>query len=202
MKTSAGNRIAVMAIIATTMMGMLLGCQQSEQTEQPDQAQRAERGAERSEGASDRPARPATSAEPPDRQAGPLEHVAEFDGFTLRASVGRTDSLQESVARQYQIEPEADVFLINLVILEHRADRPVPVAGEVTVQHESLSGHIDGIAMRPVEANGHISYIGTLDGRSERFFRIVIEAQPDGSDAQLNMDFDVRLEAFEVDETD
>lgn len=130
--------------------------------------------------------------------SGPLEHVEDFDRFTMRANVGRADVLSDAMARQYDIEPEAGLFLLNLVILENRSDRqPVPVSAQVSVRREGLSGHGESIDMRAIEVNGHLSYIGTLAASAERFFELVIEAQPEGTDEPLRMDFEVRLDAFE-----
>lgn len=128
----------------------------------------------------------------------PLGHVVEFDGYTLRANISRSTFLPEEMAQKYGIEPDDDVVLLNLVILENRPDLPpVPVAAEVSAQHETLIGHAETIEMRAIESDGYVSYIGMLDTSTERLFQIVIKAQPVGTDQPLQMDFEVRLEAFE-----
>ena len=130
----------------------------------------------------------------------PMGKVMEFDGYTLRANVSRTDMMNEATARQYGIEPAANLVLLNLVVLDKRASQqPVPVAAEVRAQHESLSGHFENIAMREVESNGFISYIGTLESGAERFFQLAIEAQPEGVEEAFQMSFEVRLDRFETD---
>lgn len=167
------------AIIA--VMVVLTGCDRTEQTNDlvENQAQ-------------------APAGQPAGDQR-PLEHVSEFDDFTLRANVSRTDVLPDDMARQYGIEPGPDLVMLNLVILDNRPDqRPQPVSAEVSAHHESLSGHRDVIDMRVVEADGHVSYIGTLDTSAQRFFQISIEAQPAGTDEPLHMSFEVRLEAFDT----
>ena len=127
----------------------------------------------------------------------PMEHVVEFDGFTLRANVSRSDVLPEAMAQEYGIEAKSDHFLLNVVILEDRSgEYPAPVTANVSVKHESLAGHVESIDMRAVESNGHVSYIGILNASTQRSFQLVIEAQPSGSDQSLNMDFDVQLEGF------
>lgn len=143
---------------------------------------------------------------PVDQPAGderrPLEHVVEFDGYTLRANVLRSGFLSEDMVRQYGIETGDDVVLLNLVILKSRADlQPVPVLAEVSAQHESLIGHAETIDMRAVKSDGYVSYIGTLNTSAERFFQIVIKAQPEGTDQPLHMNFEVHLEAFEIDDS-
>lgn len=122
-------------------------------------------------------------------------HVAEFDGYTLRANAIRSDVLPDAMARQYEIEADADLVLLNLVILETRADQqPVPVRAQVSARHEGLTGHGRAIDMRPVEADGMISYIGTIEAGGQRHFQLVVEAQPDGTDEPLKMDFEVQLD--------
>jgi hypothetical protein len=129
----------------------------------------------------------------------PLGHVVEFDRFTLRANVGRTDILSDAMARRYGIEPAPDLVLLNVVILENRPDRQhASVSADVRAQHESLIGHAQAIEMRAIEADGHISYVGTLDASGERAFQLVIEAQPQGVDEPLRMNFEVLLDAFDV----
>lgn len=162
------------------MIAVLAGCDRDEQTVDSS----AENQAPVSESATDQR---------------PLEHVSEFDGFTLRANVSRTDVLPDAMARRYGIEPESDLVLINLVVLENRPNRqPAPVSADVSVQHESLSGHREAIDMRAVEADGHVSYIGTLDASGQRTYQLHIEAQPEGTDEPLHMMFEVQLEAFDI----
>lgn len=127
-----------------------------------------------------------------------LGQVVEFDDYTLRANVTRTDLLPDAMARQYGIQPAPDLFLLNVVVLETRPDRePVTVSANVSAQHEILVGQVETIEMREVEANGFISYIGTLDAGSRRILQLVLEALPAGSDQPLQMTFEVQLEAVE-----
>ncbi len=169
------------SIAMVAMLIVLAGCEQTDQTfDSP------ENGASVDQSAGDQR---------------PLEHMIDFNGFTLRANVSRTDVLPEAMARKYGIEPASDLFLLNLVILENRPDRqPDPVSAEVSAHHESLSGHAEAIDMREVETDGHVSYIGILDASAQRFFQLVIEAQPAGTDKPLHMTFEVQLEAFETDD--
>jgi hypothetical protein len=166
--------IPLMAVIA-----VLAGCERAGQTDRPTESQ--------------------AQVDQPAGDERPLGQVAEFDGFTLRANVSRTELLPDAMARKYGIEAEPDLFLLNLVILESRPDRqPVPVSAELSVHHESLIGHEEVIEMRAVEADGYVSYIGTLDASSQRVFQLVIEAQPAGTDQPLQMDFEVQLDTLDI----
>jgi hypothetical protein len=170
---------ALPGILAMALMAMLAGCERGEQT-----TRSAERQAQDNQPAADEL---------------PLGQVEEFDGFTLRANVSPTESLPEAMARQYGIESGPNLALLNLVILEARPDQqPVPVPAELNVQYESLIGHAQVIDMREAEADGYVSYIGTLDASTQRIFRIAIEAQPAGADEPLRMHFEVQLDTLQT----
>jgi hypothetical protein len=168
--------LAMMAVIA-----LLSGCERSAQTADPYEDQ--------------------VSVSQPGEDPGPMGHVAEFDGYTLRANVGRTDALPDAMAREYGIEPEPDHFLLNLVILEDRPDgQSVTVSAEVSARYEDLIGHGGTIDMRAAETDGHVAYIGTLDAGAQRVLEILIEAKPEGIEGPMRMNFEVRLEAFDIDD--
>ena len=59
--------------------------------------------------------------------------------------------------------------------------------------YENLVGHEIEIDLRQVEANGDVSYIGTLDTSGQLVFRFVMEAQPEGADEPLQTEFEVQL---------
>lgn len=181
---------------------MLAGCEPTSQSGDPVADQSASQSAEdrlaRRQTARDQGYQDQSAADPAAMNDEPMGKVMEFDGYTLRANVSRTDMMNEATARQYGIEPAANLVLLNLVVLDKRSSQqPVPVAAEVRAQHESLSGHFENIAMREVESNGFISYIGTLDSGAERFFQLAIEAQPEGVEQAFQMSFEVRLDRFE-----
>jgi hypothetical protein len=171
--------IALPVTLSIVMIAALVGCERAEQT-------------------TDSAVTQAPVAQPA-AQEQPLGHVIEFDGFTLRANVSRTDFLSDDMARQYGIDAAPDRHLLNLVILENRPDRqPEAVSAEVSAQYESMIGQVEAIDMRVVEADGHVSYIGTLDASDQRIFKLVIEARPAGTDQLLRTNFEVRLESFEA----
>lgn len=167
------------AALAMAMLAVLANCDRNEQTAAYSKNQ-------------------ASVGQPAGGQQ-PLGHSIDSDGFTLRANLSRTDDLPDAMAQKYGIEPESDLFLLNLVVLEQRPDQqPVSVAARVSAKHEGLSGHGQTIDMRVVEADGYVSYIGTLDASAQRAFEFHIEAQPAGTEHSLHMTFKVQLEAFEV----
>ncbi|WP_409526508.1 DUF4426 domain-containing protein [Nitrincola sp. MINF-07-Sa-05] len=124
----------------------------------------------------------------------PLGDVAEFDGYTLRANVSPTEHLPDAMALQYGIEADANVFLLNVVILENgQEQQPVPATGELSAYYESVTGHTTKIDMREVEANDLVSYVGTLDTSTQRVFQFVIEAQVENTDLPLQMSFEAQI---------
>lgn len=125
----------------------------------------------------------------------PLGHVMEFDGYTLRANVIRTDDLDEIMAQQYGVATDPEHALLSLVILEKQPNQqPSTVWAEVTVRNISLVGRQESIEMRPIETLGDVSFAGILDASSQRIFKLDITAQPEGTDEQLQMEFEVRLD--------
>lgn len=139
-----------------------------------------------------------TKAEQQDQDR-PLQHIAEFDGFTLRANITPTERLPTAMVEQYGIEADPDRLLFNAIIYEKRSSgQPEPVSADVSVHYENLVGHDTEIDMRKIEANDSVSYIGTLDTTDQLVFRFVVEAQPEGSDQPLQADFEVQLPARNV----
>ena len=132
--------------------------------------------------------------------AQPLGQVAEFDDYTLRANVPRTEVLPDAMARKYDIQPAANLALLNLVVLDKRSgQQPAAVEAEVAVRYEGLVGHAEVVDMRAIEEDGYVSYLGTLDASSQRVFRLTIEAQPRGTNEQLQMSFEVQLDTLDRD---
>ena len=128
-----------------------------------------------------------------------IEPVKEFDDFTLRANISPTEFLPETMARAYAITAAPNLVLLNLVVLEKRSDgQAVPVSAALSAHYENLVGQVKVIDMRVVEANGNVSYIGTLDASAERVFRLVIEAQPAGTNQPLQVNFDVQLDKLDI----
>lgn len=124
----------------------------------------------------------------------PLGDVAEFDGYTIRANVSPTDHLPDAMAEQYDIEADPSLILLTVVVLENQSEQQsVPVSVELSAHYESLSGQTTDIDMRSIDADGRVSYIGTLDSSKQRVFQFVIEAQPESLEQPLQMNFDVEL---------
>lgn len=174
MPTPQRNTFHSAALTALLSIALLAGCDQTEQTVDSTENQ--------------------APVEPVQGDDRPLGHVAEFDNFTLRANVSPTERLPAAMAEQHGIEADPDRVMLNVVILEKRADgQPVPVPAAVSAHYESLVGQDTVIDMRAAEADGLVSYIGTLDASAQRIFRFVIEAQPEGTDQPLETNFDVEL---------
>lgn len=125
----------------------------------------------------------------------PLGQVMEIDGFTLRANVSRADVLSDDMARQYGIDASPDLALLNLVIQDNKMDRQsATVEAAVSVEHQNLLGQTKAVDMRPIKADGYISYIGTLDVSTQRIFKFTIKAQPAGTEQMLEMNLEVKLD--------
>lgn len=179
MNTMHSKKFPIVALMTMLSVALLAGCERAEQP--ADVAENQAR----------------SDQTKVDEQ--PLGHVAEFDGFTVRANVSPTEILPDDVAQHYGIEADPDRVLLNVVVLESQPDRPqVPVSAELSAHYENLIGHVTVIDMRPVEADGLVSYIGTLDASAEAVFRFVITAQPEGTEQPLQMNFELQLPKLDI----
>ncbi|WP_373188303.1 DUF4426 domain-containing protein [Halopseudomonas sp.] len=164
------------ALAAMLSTALLAGC---DQTEEPEQN--------------------ADSTENPTNldlqgQERPLEHVEEFDDYSIQGSITPTERLPDVMIQEYNIEPGPERLIFNAIIYEKRSDgEREPVSADVNVLYENLVGHEIEIDMRQVEANGDVSYIGTVDTSGQLVFRFMIEARPEGSDESLQTEFEVQL---------
>jgi len=140
------------------------------------------------------PAEPLTTVDPPDEDSQDLRHVAEFDDFTFHLSATRADFLHDSLAQRYEVDAGPDHAMLNLVIRKKRSGgQAETVVSEVSAEYENLIGQVKTVEMRSVEADGYVSYIGTLDASEQRTFNLTIEAQPEGADEPFQMDFELEL---------
>lgn len=179
---------ALLSFVLLAAFSTLPGCQRTEETNSKSGEQSAVAADSQS------------AIAQPDGADLPLGDVAEFDGFTLRANLSPTEFLSDAMAQRYGIEAGPDLALLNLVVMQKRADQqPAAVSAEVSAQFETLIGHVEVIDMRKAEADGHVSYIGTLDTSSQRVFRFTIEAQPAEADEPLRMNFEVQLPTANTD---
>ena len=176
MDTMQKNTFRTVALAAVLSTGLLAGCNQ---TEEPEQSADATEN---------------TTNLDLEGHERPLGHVEEFDGYSLQASITPTDRLPDVMIQEHNIEPGPERLLFNAIIYEKRADGGLePVAADVSVLYENLPGHEIEIDMRQVEANGDVSYIGTLDTSGQLVFRFVMQAQPEGSDEPMQTEFEVQL---------
>ena len=176
MDTMQKNTFRTVALAALLSTGVLAGCDQTEEPEQSaDSAENTTnldlQGHER-----------------------PLGHVEEFGDYSLQASITPTDRLPDVMIEEHNIEPGPERLLFNAIIYDKRADGGLePAAADVSVVYENLPGHEIEIDLRQVEANGDVSYIGTLDTSGQLVFRFVMQAQPEGSDEPMQTEFEVQL---------
>lgn len=145
----------------------------------------------------DQPAGPAetlTPVDPPDTDGQALKHVAEFDDFTFHLSATRADFLHDSLAQRYEVEADPDHAMLSLVIRKTTSGgQAETVMADVSAEYENLIGQLVTVEMRLIEADGYVSYIGTLDASEQSTYNLAIEAQPEGADEPFQMDFELDL---------
>lgn len=171
MNTMQRNKYQSVALTAMLSIALISGCEQAEQTVDLNENQ--------------------AHVDQPER---PLGHVAEFEGFTIRANVSPTEFLPDAMIRQHDIEAGPDIVQLNVVILEKRPDgQLVAVSAQLSAHYENDAGKVEVIDMRAVKANGLVSYMSTLDTSTQQVFRFFIEALPEGTDQPLKTNFEVKL---------
>ncbi|MBA3595892.1 MAG: DUF4426 domain-containing protein [Methylibium sp.] len=126
-------------------------------------------------------------------RGGPAVQVSEFGRYTLRANAVNSESLAPGTAENHGIERAADRAVLNLVVLERKDGRQMPVRAEVSATQRNLLGQTEAIEMREIEQNGRVSYLGTFGLAPLRNFSFTITARPVGGGEPMTIEFEDRL---------
>lgn len=119
-------------------------------------------------------------------------HISESGSYTLRANVLSSEALPAGTAAKHGIERAPDRGVLNLVILRGKGVTTT-VNAKVVVGKRNLLGQSESIAMREVNENGYVSYLGTFGFSPLHTFNFSISAQPEGSDEAITLEFEDRL---------
>ncbi len=125
-------------------------------------------------------------------RGGSAVHVSEFGRYTLRANAVDSESLAPGTAENHGIERAADRAVLNLVILERKDGRQLPVRAEVSATQRNLLGQTEAIEMREIEQNGRVSYLGTFEFAPLRNFSFSITARPADGGEPMTIEFEDR----------
>lgn len=120
-------------------------------------------------------------------------HVSTEGPFTLRASTVSSETLPESTAKAHGIDQDPQRGVLNVAILRKTGSAEDTLHAEVHAIARNLSGQKLNVAMREVEANGYVSYMGTYDFVRGEVIDFLIEAKPQGSEQKLDLTFRDRM---------
>lgn len=108
--------------------------------------------------------------------------VEQFGPYTVRASATQSQMLAPATAARHGIEPAADRGVLNVVVLERRADGgQVTVPALVAASKTNLLGQSVPIEMREIRENERVSYLGSFEFAPMRNLRFELSVQPAGS---------------------
>jgi hypothetical protein len=100
--------------------------------------------------------------QPPEETSLPLTLTSkDFGAYVVHFNALTTDQLQAEVAQQYGIVRSNNRAMLNVSILRKEdGSLPQPVSGQVTVAANNLTGQLKSVAMREVQEQEAIYYIG------------------------------------------
>ena len=119
--------------------------------------------------------------QPPEEAAVPLtvtskdfgDHVVHFNALT-------TDQLVAEVAQQHGIVRSSNRAMLSITILrKEESGLARPVAGEVSVSANNLTGQLKGVSLREVREQEAIYYIGETAVANEETLIFTIDITPD-----------------------
>lgn len=99
----------------------------------------------------------------------------------LRATTLPTLRLGEAMARQYDVERDADRVLLVVGLRRGPVARETSVPGRVSARVTDLLGNRQAIALREIRSDGYVDYVGTVAVSMPDTLRYEITAAPDGA---------------------
>ena len=108
-------------------------------------------------------------------------HEIRQGDHLLRSSTVASDRISAAAARQHGIEPAANRAVLNVLVLQRSGAVDTPVAAKVTASMQSLAGVRRDIALREVQENGRVSYIGSYEFLPREVIDFEVTALPGGA---------------------
>lgn len=94
--------------------------------------------------------------------AAPQEATLQVGDTTVRASVVQTSALNETVARQYDIERGDDIVMLLVGLREGPAAEEFSVPATVTATVTDLRGQKQVVEMRELRSGDLVDHVGTV----------------------------------------
>ncbi|WP_133479141.1 DUF4426 domain-containing protein [Cognatilysobacter segetis] len=118
------------------------------------------------------------------------EAQARVGDVTVHASVVQTSTLDASIAQRYGLE-RSDRIALLLVSARRDGDAPLPPTLTIEARASAGSAAATPIALRPLEIDGSVDYVGTVDIAPPETLRfdVVVNYGTAASTLQFTRDF-------------
>jgi hypothetical protein len=103
---------------------------------------------------------------------------ADIGDHVVHFSAQSTDQLTPEVARAYNIVRSKNRAMLNVSVLREADDKPV--AADISVKTVNLTGQLKNIAMRRIDEQDAIYYIGEVAVANRETLIFDITVTPDG----------------------
>ena len=120
-------------------------------------------------------------------------HEQREGGYTLRSSTVPSRSFDAATARNHGIEPAADRAVLNVTLMKDGAAGADNVRAQVRASVQELSGRRRAVEMRPIVANGRVSYLGAFDFLPRQVLRFEVVATPEPEGRPITLNFEETL---------
>lgn len=120
-------------------------------------------------------------------------HAVQHGAFTLRSSVVNSETIDEETARQHGITPGEHTAVLNVVVLRDIDGAQWPIAANVSATRTTLAGVRRDVALRQVEAQGRVSYLGSFDFVPREVLDFNVTARVDPASPLLRLSFRERM---------
>lgn len=122
------------------------------------------------------------------------EQSRTFGDYTIHYNALSTDALQPAVARAYGITRSKSRVLVNVSVLKQvMGTTGRPVTAEVSARAINLNNQLKTIAMRKVEDNGGIYYLGEVTVDHGETLTFIIDVSPENTGKAHTIEFQQRF---------
>lgn len=118
------------------------------------------------------------------------EQSQDFGDYVVHFNALTTNQLPPQAASAYNIQRSANRVLLTITVLKKVMGAPgTPVSAKVKAEAVNLTGHHHTIAMRTVEDDGAIYFLGTLNVDNAETYHFTINIGPEGIDETFVVKF-------------
>lgn len=118
------------------------------------------------------------------------EQSQDFGDYVVHFNAVNTDMLPPQIATHYNIQRSSGKVLLNITVLKKVLGAAAsPVAAEVDASAVNLTDQHHDIAMRKVEEQGAIYYLGTLSVDNRETYDFTVEVTPEGREKPFVVKF-------------